>query len=102
MGKPAVSSTRVFRSGTEARLLATLRKASSRVRAPKLASAFPSCGAPSDATSWGCALGDTLENFTPRTTCFNHADSSAELRRLKTQLDEQRKQIEQLLATVEA
>src|ERR1035438_6590486 len=30
------------------------------------------------------------------------ADSSAELRRLKTQLDEQRKQIEQLLATVEA
>jgi hypothetical protein len=31
-----------------------------------------------------------------------NADSSAELRRLKTQLDEQRKQIEQLLATVEA
>ena len=30
------------------------------------------------------------------------AESSAELRRLKTQLDEQRKQIEQLLATVEA
>src|ERR1035441_3175949 len=30
------------------------------------------------------------------------ADSSAELRRLKTQLEEQRKQIEQLLATVEA
>src|ERR1017187_5023004 len=30
------------------------------------------------------------------------ADSSAELRRLKSQLDEQRKQIEQLLATVEA
>ena len=30
------------------------------------------------------------------------ADSAAELRRLKTQLDEQRKQIEQLLATVEA
>ena len=29
------------------------------------------------------------------------ADSSAELRRLKTQLDEQRKQIEQLLATLE-
>jgi hypothetical protein len=31
-----------------------------------------------------------------------NADSPAELRRLKTQLDEQRKQIEQLLATVEA
>src|ERR1700731_3947947 len=75
-GKPEVNMTRVLRPGTVDRLFARLRRASSTLRTPKSASAFPrdgaAGGAPKDATvTGGSAFGETADPLRPITTCFS-------------------------------